>query len=357
MTTPNQRVQLYGGDYFIENQDVGEIAGGRVVEFPPVASIGDTVANTTVQARHVEGFRHRRRKVVVSCSARTAVSSVNPTVDVFATLPAPTVAPTLALVAEAGDVANGAHLVAIAFRNAAGKTTLGPTATITVVDKNTAGKILVSGIECGETGTTHRDVYMSVAAGTEMRLAASIANNDPGQTVTLNVADTALALAIAQTTGAGLDDLTVGGAYTLAAPATFEIEITAEGTPDVIQWRKDGGSWTTGVNLTGSAQALSDGVTFTAAATTGHTDGDTWTITAPGLASSSNATGVTILDDPIELTGADVALSADCLDGGTPVVYHAPGVLYTVRAVTGASTGAIANLAVSLDLERIPLNA
>ena len=357
MTTPNQRVQLYGGDYFIENQDVGEIAGGRVVEFPLVASIADTVANTAVQARYVEVFRHRRRKVLVSCSSKTAVSTVNPTVDVFATLPAPTIAPTLALVAEAGNVDNGAHLVAIAFRNAAGKTTLGPTATITVTNKTVAGKVLVSNIECGETGTTHRDVYLSAAAGTEMRLAASIANNDAGQTVTLNVADAALALAIDQTTGTGLDDLTVGGAYVLADAATFTIEITSAATPDVIRWKKNAGAWTTGVNLTGSAQALSDGVTFTAAATTGHTSGNIWTITAPGLASSSNATGVTILDDPIELTGADVALSADCLDGGIPVVYHAPGVLYTVRAVTGASSGAIANLQVSLDLERIPLNA
>lgn len=269
MTTPNQRIQLYGGDHFIENQDVGEIAGGRVVALPPVVAIAEAVAATTVQSRHVEPFRHRRRKVLVSCSSKTAVATVNPTVDVFATLPAPTNAPTLALVVEAGNVGAGVHLVALAFRNAAGKTTVGPTATITVVNAAVAGKVLVSNIECGETGTTHRDVYMTAAGGTDLKLAGTVTGNTAGQTLTINLADVSL------------------GASAVTA----------------------------------------------------------------------NGTGVTILEDPIELTGADVVLSADCLDGGTPVVYHSPGVLYTARAVTGAATGAIANLQVTLDLERIPTNA
>jgi hypothetical protein len=101
--------------------------------------------------------------------------------------------------------------------------------------------------------------------------------------------------AIAQTTGTGLDDITIGGAFTGADPATFEIEITAEGTPDVIRWRKDGGAWTSGVNLTGSAQALSDGVTFTAAATTGHTSGDVWTITCPGAMAIAECYGYRVM--------------------------------------------------------------
>lgn len=269
MTTPNQRIQLYGGDHFVENLDVGELSGMRIAALPAVASVGAGVANTAVQSRHVEPFRHRRRSVRVSCSGATAVGGTAPTVDVFATLPAPTVAPTLTLVAEAGNVDDGAHLVAVAFRNAAGKTTIGPTATITVADKAAAGKILVSNLECGEDGTTHRDVYMSAAAGTEMKLAGTVTGNAVGATLTINVAD------------------------------------------------------------------LSLGAT----------------------AVTANGTGVTILAAPISLTGADVAFSADILDGGLPVVYHAPGVLYTARCVTGASTGAIANLQVSLDLERIPVNA
>lgn len=101
--------------------------------------------------------------------------------------------------------------------------------------------------------------------------------------------------AIEQTTGTGLDDLTVGGAFTGADAATFEIEITATGTPDVIRWRKNAGSWTTGVNLTGSAQALSDGITFTAAATTGHASGDVWTITCPGTVAIAECYGYRVM--------------------------------------------------------------
>jgi len=80
-----------------------------------------------------------------------------------------------------------------------------------------------------------------------------------------------------QFNGAGLDDMTgslVG--LTDTADVAFEIEITATGTPDVFRWRKNGGAYTSGVNITGAAQTLSDGVTVTFAATTGHTLNDIW---------------------------------------------------------------------------------
>lgn len=76
--------------------------------------------------------------------------------------------------------------------------------------------------------------------------------------------------------GAGLNDITWGGTITLAASAVFEVAIDAEGSPDTFKWRKDGGAWTTGVSITGSAQTLSDGVEVTFAATTGHTLADAW---------------------------------------------------------------------------------
>jgi pectate lyase-like protein len=88
-----------------------------------------------------------------------------------------------------------------------------------------------------------------------------------------------------------LDDITSAGAFTGSAAATYTIQITAAGTPDTIQWQKNGGSWTAGVALTGSAQTMSDGVQFIAAATTGHTVGTIWNIRASGgnvIASSSN---------------------------------------------------------------------
>jgi hypothetical protein len=79
-------------------------------------------------------------------------------------------------------------------------------------------------------------------------------------------------------TGAGLNDLSTNNVYTGSVDATFEVEIDATGTPDTFRWRKDGGSWTSGVAITGAAQSLSDGVTVTFAATTGHTITDLWTI-------------------------------------------------------------------------------
>lgn len=92
----------------------------------------------------------------------------------------------------------------------------------------------------------------------------------------------ALSKASVQTTGTGLSDLTWAGTYTGEPNDYWEVEITANGTPDVFRWRKNGGSWTTGVNITGSAQSLSDGVTVAFAATVGHTIGDVWTYTVSG---------------------------------------------------------------------------
>lgn len=76
--------------------------------------------------------------------------------------------------------------------------------------------------------------------------------------------------------GTGLNDLTGGGTYSGTSVVVYEVEIDATGTPDTIKRRKDGGSFTTGIALTGAAQTLGDGLTFTAAATTGHTLGDRW---------------------------------------------------------------------------------
>jgi len=81
--------------------------------------------------------------------------------------------------------------------------------------------------------------------------------------------------------GATLNDLTSGGTYTdtINNPnALFEVEITTIGTPDQFHWRKNGGVWSANTSITGSAQTLSDGVTVTFAATTGH-GLDSWKIT------------------------------------------------------------------------------
>jgi hypothetical protein len=76
--------------------------------------------------------------------------------------------------------------------------------------------------------------------------------------------------------GAGLNDATSGGTYSGTGPTTFDVEIDATGTPDTFKWRKGAAAYTTGVAITGAAQTLSDGVTVTFAATTGHTLADKW---------------------------------------------------------------------------------
>lgn len=78
--------------------------------------------------------------------------------------------------------------------------------------------------------------------------------------------------------GGGLNDITWGTGFNGAASAYFEVVIEHAGTPDKFKWRKDGGAWTEDVEITGSAQTLSDGQTITFATTTGHTEGDKWAI-------------------------------------------------------------------------------
>ena len=93
-------------------------------------------------------------------------------------------------------------------------------------------------------------------------------------------ADGANVIEAAVFTGAGLDDATSGGVYTGTSTVIFEVEIDAEGDPDTFKWKKGAGAYTTGIVITGAAQTLSDGVTITFAAVTGHTLADKWNITA-----------------------------------------------------------------------------
>lgn len=78
--------------------------------------------------------------------------------------------------------------------------------------------------------------------------------------------------------GSGLNDATSGGTYTGTGYDLYEIDIDSTGTPDTFKWNVNGGAFTTGVAITGSAQTLSNGVTITFAATTGHTLNDQWKI-------------------------------------------------------------------------------
>jgi hypothetical protein len=85
-------------------------------------------------------------------------------------------------------------------------------------------------------------------------------------------------------TGAGLDDLTAGAAYSgTVNGVVYKVEIDGTGTPDTFKWYKDGVLQASTVAITGAVQTLSDGQTVTFGATTGHTLGNFWTITIDTL--------------------------------------------------------------------------
>lgn len=82
-------------------------------------------------------------------------------------------------------------------------------------------------------------------------------------------------------TGTGLNDATAGGTYNGTVNATYTVICDASApSPDTFKWKKNSGSFTTGVSMTAGAHTLSDGVTITFAATDGHTVNDQWVITA-----------------------------------------------------------------------------
>jgi hypothetical protein len=78
--------------------------------------------------------------------------------------------------------------------------------------------------------------------------------------------------------GSGLDDAFFGGHFKGTTGKNFYVKIDGTGTPDTFEWGYDSASpQATGLNITGSAQSLSDNIDVEFSATTGHTTGDKWT--------------------------------------------------------------------------------
>lgn len=99
-------------------------------------------------------------------------------------------------------------------------------------------------------------------------------------------------------TGTGDDDMSKNSAaWTGISYLRYCIIIDAEGTPDTFKWSNTGctGSFTSGVAITGAAQALDEGITITFTGTDNHTLDDKWEFTAyPGgsnIAVRGNASG------------------------------------------------------------------
>ena len=87
-------------------------------------------------------------------------------------------------------------------------------------------------------------------------------------------------------TGSGLNDLTITGynANTSSGEVgrSYTVQIDGTGTPNTFKWSRDGGNnWKElGVAISGSSQTLEGDIAVTFAATTGHTNGNSWAFTA-----------------------------------------------------------------------------
>jgi hypothetical protein len=86
-----------------------------------------------------------------------------------------------------------------------------------------------------------------------------------------------------QTVGSGLSDVTPGGPCSTTARDVYSFKISTAAGTDKFQWKVNSGSWSTEVPISGSAQTIERGLTVTWGATTGHTLGDTWTVTPTTL--------------------------------------------------------------------------
>jgi hypothetical protein len=118
----------------------------------------------------------------------------------------------------------------------------------------------------------------------------------------------------------GLDDLTNSGIYTeVGGAATYQVVIDGVGSPNTFKWRKNYGSWTEGVSMTGSAQLLSDGISITWGATTGHSNKDEWIFGAGYRMRGDKAFSIgdiTTVDGAILASGSIDALGSINIAGG-----------------------------------------
>ena len=99
--------------------------------------------------------------------------------------------------------------------------------------------------------------------------------------------------------GSGINDMSVDGVDENTPALTYRVQIDGTGTPDTFKWSDDGGTtWDAEtVSITGSAQALNNGIEITFAATTGHTSGDYWQFSTANM----------MQDDAIETCITDAA--------------------------------------------------
>ena len=119
------------------------------------------------------------------------------------------------------------------------------------------------------------------------------------------------------------DDLSRSGTYTGSTDIRYLVEIDSIGTPDTFRWSNDNGaSWTSGVDITGAAQLLENGLSITFGSTTGHDIDDYWIISAKsssdnGIGSDMNSKAYAIFKGIGE---DDTEGDADVIEGGARII-------------------------------------
>lgn len=148
----------------------------------------------------------------------------------------------------------------------------------------------------------------------------------------------------AMTTGSGQDDIAFAGIYTGTTASTFEVEVVANGTPDTWRFRKDGGAWGGAIGMSTGPTGLSDGVTVSWTATTGHTVNDIWTLTVtPQLTLSGSyagsSSGACSIVAPVSTNlGGDICLIPDASDDFAYFVAGSVGSTVWIPSTNGIRT-------------------
>lgn len=173
--------------------------GGLLEKTSPPTTHAAAVALATIQLPGIAiAGLHRIRSAAVRCAGMTAITGgTDPSVDIYKHLPVPPATMTAALIspAAAGNVEDGAHKYAVVFYNGAGSTTPSETVSITVADKSVNGKVVLSNIPIGPTGTTGRKIYRTLTGASVLTLLATISDNTT-TTYTDNIADGSLSGAV-----------------------------------------------------------------------------------------------------------------------------------------------------------------
>ena len=151
-----------------------------------------------------------------------------------------------------------------------------------------------------------------------------------------------------QTTGIS-DNLTSGGTYTGNVNGVFLVEVTTEGTPDKFKWNYNGGAYTEDVEVTGSAQTLSHGITVTFGGTDDSASGDIYNITCNDT--YENNENLTVSGTECVVNGTQIAPSCT-------VWCYLDGIVYKVNGCVGNidfkfNAGKIATMDVTLTGEYI----